>query len=87
MVMLIFFLNLKKNKAMAETDLKRGDIVKLKSGSCGMTISEIKTETKTAITSHTAILPDNHITVEWFWKGEIKRETFYESQLKQEKPQ
>ena len=66
---------------MAETDLKRGDIVLLKSGSCAMTISEIITEKKNSVSNATK-LPDNHITVEWFWEGEIKKQTFYESQIK-----
>lgn len=66
---------------MAKTDLKRGDIVMLKSGSCAMTISEIKTELKHAVNNPTE-LEDNHVLVDWFWEGEIKKQTFYESQLK-----
>lgn len=65
---------------MAETDLKRGDVVVLKSGSCGMTITEVRTFAQTM--SMQKEIPDNHITVEWFWEGEIKSKTFYESQIK-----
>ena len=65
---------------MAETDLKRGDIVILKSGSCRMTISEVRTLAQTMTMQKE--IPDNYITVEWFWEGEIKSKTFYESQIK-----
>lgn len=69
---------------MADTNLKRGDIVKLKSGSCTMTISELETEKQNSVSNATK-LSDNIITVEYFYDGEIKKYRFYESQL--EKPQ
>ena len=65
---------------MAETNLKRGDIVKLKSGSCDMTISEVVT-TKEQSVSNSLNLPDNFISVEYFWEGEIMKAKFYESQI------
>lgn len=65
---------------MAETTLKRGDIVKLKSGSCDMTVSEVITKKEQSV-SNPIPLPDNFIDVEYFWEGEIKRARFYESQI------
>lgn len=66
---------------MANTELKRGSIVYLKSGSCAMTIREIKTEIPNG-PSNPKILSDNIISVDWFWEGEIKKADFYESQIK-----
>lgn len=65
---------------MAETNLKRGDVVRLKSGSCPMTVKEITTTTINHLWNR-IYLSDNHITVEWFFEGKIMSETFYESQL------
>lgn len=65
---------------MADTKLKRGDLVVLKSGSPKMVISEIKTEIKQSV-SNPIRLSDNIIDVEYFWEGKIKKATFYESQI------
>ncbi|ALR29748.1 hypothetical protein ATE47_04080 [Chryseobacterium sp. IHB B 17019] len=65
---------------MAETTLKRGDTVKLKSGSCDMTVSEVITKKEQSVSNPTS-LPDNFIDVEYFWEGEIKKARFYESQI------
>ena len=65
---------------MANTNLKRGDVVQLKSGSCDMTISEIFTEKEMPVSNPTP-LKDNIISVEWFWEGEVKKAKFYESQI------
>ena len=73
---------------MAETNLKRGDIVRLNSGSCLMTISEIKTKKNSLLIyiGHKITgLDINIIIVKWFWEGEIRSGVFYESQLKQVK--
>lgn len=65
---------------MAETNLKRGDVIKLKSGSCLMTVSHIETD-RIPAHGNKIQLPDNHITVEYFWEGQIKTAKLYESMI------